>query len=403
MLALAGCNSTQPRQPALATGFIGSYSLNLRKDLGPKAPTVATMKYGEPVEVLERRRRFIKVRNTQGVEGWTDENLVLSERQMANLRMLTESAKKFPSQGSATVYDTLNMHVDTNRNSPSFYQITEGVAFDVIGHRVAQPSPAQQSPASGLTLAPRTPADSSRKKGKSAKPFELPLPPAPPPPGNWQEISVPKANAVVPAPANLAAHSTGDDWSLVRTRDNKVGWVLTRMLVMNLPEEVAQYAKGRRIMGYLALGQAHDHAGSIRKSWMWVSQSPGAKNYEFDTVRVYLWNSARGRYESALNERNLKGYYPIEVLDGGEGEFKRFSVVEEDKDGKLYQRIYGFKGLHAKVESELPYTPPAGLPDYRIPGAFEAPPPAQVAEVGWQGRLKDWWFRLRKSDKADRK
>ena len=131
-----GCNSTQSKQPALASGFVGPFSLNLRKDLGPKAPVVATVKHADKVEILETRRRFIKLRTPLGVEGWTDENLILSEKQMANLQVLVESAKKFPSQGVATVYDTLNMHVDANRSSASFYQITEGTSLDVIGHRV---------------------------------------------------------------------------------------------------------------------------------------------------------------------------------------------------------------------------------------------------------------------------
>jgi SH3-like domain-containing protein len=400
-LLTASCNSTQPRQLAIANGYVGPYSLNLRKDLGPKAPTVATIKHGDPVEVLETRRRFVKLRTAQGVEGWTDENLILSEKQMANLRMLVESAKRFPSQGVASVYDSLNMHVDANRNSPSFYQITEGVSLDVIGHRVARVSTAPEAASSGLVVSNRLPGGSSRKKAKSAKPFELGAPPAPAPPPNWQELSKPRPlESGSPAPAAAASAKTGDDWSLVRTREGKVGWVLTRMLVMNLPEEVAQYGKGKRIMGYLPLGQARDRSGSIRKSWVFVTQSAVLRPNEFDTLRVYVWNAVRGRYESALNERNLVGYYPLETLDDGPsepGEFKRFSIVEEDKDGKLYKRIYGFKGLHARMESREPYTPPADLPNYRLPGAFEAPPVTQIADVSWQGKLKGWWSRVRGS------
>ena len=34
-----------------------------------------------------------------------------------------------------------------------------------------------------------------------------------------------------------------EDWSLVRTKDGQIGWVLTRNLDMSIPDEVAQYAK----------------------------------------------------------------------------------------------------------------------------------------------------------------
>ena len=400
MLFSAGCNSTQAKQPALAAGFVGPYSLNLRKDLGPKAPIVATVMHAEKVDVLETRRRFIKLRTSQGVEGWTDENLILSEKQMANLRVLVESAKRFPSQGVATVYDTLNMHVDANRNSASFYQITEGTSLDVIGHRVTPNTQSHEPPGSGLKIPSRLPRetsgrrDSSKRKGKSSPPFELPMAPVPPPPANWQELSVPRSGDITASVLNPSPAKAADDWSLVRTREDKVGWVLTRMLVMSLPEEVAQFVRGPRIMAYLPLGQSRGRDGSIRRSWIWVTQSAGLKPFEFDTIRVYVWNTQRNRYETALNERNVKGYYPVETVDAP-GDLKGFSLVEEDKDGKLYKRTYGFKGLHAKVESSVPYVPPPDLPDYRLPGAFEAPPVAQVADVSWQGRLKGWWSRVR--------
>jgi Bacterial SH3 domain len=102
LLVLSGCNSTTPKQTAVSTAFAGPHSLNLRKDLGPKAPTIATIAHGEPVEVLETRRRFVKVRTSQGVEGWTDENLLLTEKQMEGLRWLADNSKRFPSQGVAT-------------------------------------------------------------------------------------------------------------------------------------------------------------------------------------------------------------------------------------------------------------------------------------------------------------
>jgi hypothetical protein len=405
MLFTSGCNSTQAKQPALATGFVGPYSLNLRKDLGPKAPTVATIKHAEKVEVLETRRRFLKLRTSQGVEGWTDENLILSEKQMANLNVLVESAKRFPSQGVATVYDTLNMHVDANRNSASFYQITEGTSLDVIGHRVTQNTQLHEAQPSALKLSSRLPSgkpprESSKRKGnKSSQSFELPLAPVPPPPPNWQELSVPRSADIAASPLNAGPAKMGDDWSLVRTKEDKVGWVLTKMLVMSLPEDMTQFIRGPRIMAYLQLGQARDKDGSIRRSWLWVTQTGNLKPFEFDTVRVYVWNTQRNRYESALNERNVKGYYPVEAIDSpGDppGDLKGFTLVEEDKNGQLYKRTYGFKGWHAKLESSASYAPPADLPNYRLPGAFEATPVPQIADAGWQGKLKDWWSRIRR-------
>jgi len=44
----------------------------------------------------------------------------------------------------------------------------------------------------------------------------------------------------------------------VRTKDGSVGWVLARNLYMSVPDDVAQYAEGKRITAYLALGDVRD-------------------------------------------------------------------------------------------------------------------------------------------------
>ena len=50
---------------------------------------------------------------------------------MQNLEALAKHAAKFPSQGEATVYGTLNMHVEPYRVATSFYQVNEGTRMAV--------------------------------------------------------------------------------------------------------------------------------------------------------------------------------------------------------------------------------------------------------------------------------
>jgi SH3-like domain-containing protein len=379
----------------MGTAFAGPHSLNLRKDLGPKAPAVATIKHGEPVEVLETRRRFVKVRTAEGVEGWTDENLLLSEKQMAGLRWLADNSKRFPSQGVATVYDTLNLHVDPTRQSPSYSQITEGMTVDVIGHRVT----AHRPPSASINVPVRQTAATKKKTSKQkASQSELPAPPLPPPPARWLELSRPRATdlSLNAKPLDLSAGSqpVGDDWSLVRLKDGRVGWVLARMLSMALPDEVAQYAEGRRITAYLSLGDVKDKNGVVKHNWLWTTQGTGLRPYEFDSFRVFVWSVQRHHYETALIERNVKGFYPIEP-GPEEGQDRRgFSLVMEDKDGRLYQHTYAFSGYHVRMISKVPYQLPPDLPDFRTAG-FDAPESVVVARTGWQDKVKDWWSRMR--------
>ena len=396
-ILLTSCSSAPPPQPATGTGYAGPANLNLRSELGAKSQVVATAKHGDRLEVLETRRRFVKVRTAAGVVGWTDVNQLLSEQQMSDLHRLAGSAAKLPSQGAATVYEALNIHAEPYRQSTSFFQIPEGGSVEVIGHRItphAAPPPASKSVAVHRTTTTK------KAKAKAQVSALRPPPPPPPPPPNWLDLSRPHGASTA---ASAAAHpSSGqpqaaapppaeDDWSLVRTRNGDTGWALSRMLVMSIPDEVAQYAEGHRVTAYLSLGDVQDKLKDETKSnWLWTTAS-GLRPYDFDSFRVFVWSSKRHHYETAYIERNVKGYYPVETVSLPGQDEKAFSVVLEDKDGKLYKRTYAFNGYHMRMISKTPYEPPPPLPEVRASGAFDTePPPAPSASTSWSDRFREW-------------
>jgi SH3-like domain-containing protein len=397
---LTACTSHPPQQPSSGVAYVGPITLNLRKDLASKSPAVAAVKHGDKLDVIELRRRFIKVRTSQGIEGWTDSNLLLTDQQMDDLRHLADGAAKLASQGKATPFDVLNMHSAPARLSPSFFQIAEGESVEVIGHRL---TPHTAPPESVQLPAPVKRAVPAKKsKTKDAKAAQAPPKPAPPPPPrNWQDLSKPRATDLpgYPHPSATLASPQFDDWNLVRTRDGKVGWVLARMLTMAIPDEVAQYAEGHRITAYLALGEVQDKErdkpGQSKHNWLWTTSSAGQHPFEFDSFRVFVWSTRRHHYETAFIERNVQGFYPIETAAIPGQEEKAFSVVLREKDGKLYKRTYAFTGYHVRMVSKIPYHPPADLPEVRASRNFDPPPaPAQVSS-GFGQKLADLrkkWF-----------
>jgi SH3-like domain-containing protein len=383
---LTACSTHPPQQPSSGVAYVGPITLNIRNDLASKSATVATAKHGDRLDVLELRRRFIKVRTAQGIEGWTDSNLLLTDQQMDDLRHLADGAAKLASQGKATPFDVLNMHSAPARQSPSFFQIAENEPVEVIGHRLAphtaQPDPVQQAPVKH--------AEPPRKsKTKSKVPQTPPMPAAPSPPRNWPDLSKPRATDIpgYPHPVIAAAAAPQfDDWNLVRTRDGKVGWVLARMLTMSIPDEVAQYAEGHRITAYLALGEIKDRQGQSKHNWLWTTASAGQHPFEFDSFRVFVWSAQRHHYETAYIERNVQGFYPVEAQDE-----KSFSVILRDKDGTLSKRTYAFSGYHVRMISKIAYNPPAALPEVRTSRNFDPPPPPAQASSGIAQKLKKWF------------
>lgn len=368
--------------------------MNLRDDLGPKSKIVATARHADRLEVLEIRRRFVKVRTAAGVEGWTDVNQLLSERQMSDLRLLAASAAKLPSEGTAKVYEPLNIHAEPYRQSPSFFQIPEGDTAEVIGHRE---SPRSLPPAPHKPVVHRARAKRSKTKASSAPAPLRPLP-APPTP-NWTELShelaPPPPSPTSDSPATLPPPE--DDWYLVRMPNGDTGWGLARMLPMAVPDEVAQYAEGHRVTSYQPVGDVLDkERGEAKHNWLWTTASPGLRPYDFDSFRVFVWSPKRHHYETAYIERNVKGYYPVETESLPGRDEKAFSVVLEDKDGKLYKRTFAFNGYHIRMVSKAPYQPPPPLPEVHASGGFE-PEPARThpASNSFTAELRDWWKHLR--------
>jgi SH3-like domain-containing protein len=400
-LLLISCGSPASKQrsakpsPAAGIAYTGPTAVNLREDLGPKANTVATLQHGERLEVLETRRRFVRVRTSTGVEGWTDANYLLSQQQVSDLDKLAEFAAKLPSQGAGTAYDALNVHTAPSRQAPSFTQIPEGGVAEVLVHRVAPrnpvmppaAAPAKKSKASSKTAPPK-----QAKQGKEPPP---PPPPAPAPPANWVELSRPRASELpgeepVAAATPQAAPTPTDDWYLVRGRDGKAGWVLARQISLSIPDEVAQYAEGHVITSYLSLGKV----GSTDKdNWLWTTMSAASQGLDFDSFRVFVWSTKKNRYETAYIERNVKGRYPIETAQSGSGQEAAFSVVLEDKDGQVYKKTYAFSGYRVRMVSKTPNPAPPDVPEVRTSRSFEE---VQVAQkLSWRDTLRDArrrWF-----------
>jgi hypothetical protein len=316
-LSLAACGFKGEQKP-IGYAYTGPAALNLRNELGLRATTTATVEHGERLEILESRRRFVRVRTKEGAEGWTDSASLLTQSQMDDLNRLAARAKELPSQGVGTVFDTLNVHTAASRSSASFAQIEEGARLDVVAHRLSE--------------------------------------------------------RVLPG-----GETSSEDWFLVRTKDGRAGWVLSRMVLMLIPDEVAQYANGAYITSYQSLGDGN---------WLWTTSAHSRQAVDFDGIRLFVYDSKRKSYGTAFVESNLKGHYPVEQTGSS------FSVIVEEKDGSLMKRTYLFNGTKVKLMGKEPYQTPPPLPEIEVPKTFDTTPPK---ESNWADRVRgfaEWWFGL---------
>lgn len=388
----ASCADRPERATAIGEAFVGPAILKIRSDIPLQARVVTTVKHGDRLDILQQRRRFLRVRTASGVEGWTDERQLLAAEDMQKLKDLAVRARSMPVQGQATTFGDLNVHTQPARQSPSFLQIKENEKIDVLIHTLTPRVDVARKPL--IPPAPKKPKAEEKKAPKESKYPTLPLPKPPGPPANWVELSktdlpsdelageqddrdeAPAAPESKPVPT--------DDWSLIRTKSGESGWVLTRRLVMAIPDDVAQYAEGRRIVSYFALGTVED-GDQKKQNWLWTTINDGAYPYDFDSFRVFIWSLRRHRYETAYIERNLRGYAPVLLQDvdmssakiktgtASAARYPGFSICAERKDGRRYRRDYAF------ISNVVRFAGEHSCEAVEVPANVESPAPLKVA------------------------
>lgn len=377
VLLLAACRYGPPREPALGEAFVGPASLNIRKELSLKSPVSAALRHGERVEILQTRRRFVRVRTARDVEGWTHERALLSPKEMQGLEQLKKEVAHLHSHGAATTYGPLNVHTAPNRQSPSFLQIQEGTSIEILRHQLV---PRNAPPPTKELLTPRRsvprPKPGRKKRDSTSSVPPPPAPKAPQPPEDWLEQSgwidgraperpEPEEPHQPPAPPPR------DEWTLIRTREGVSGWVLRSRLALSIPDEILQYAEGKRITSYFKVGETRSKDGA-KTVWLWTTVDRRTSDADFDSIRVFVWNLRRHRYETGLIERNWAGSFPITVgpvpppksIRGAPGAVPGFIVQVEKADGRRVRRSYALvnERIRLSVEEPLPSREAASEP-----------------------------------------
>ncbi len=326
-----GCTArTEP--PAVEEAYVARSSVALLEDLHPASSIVAQLEMGDRVQILGRRRSFVRVRADDGSEGWAKSTELIVPEVRDLVMQVREQTIHDPSQGEVRALQTLNVHLEPYRWSPTIYQLSPDEGAELLRHRTVDRLP--EKPEEGKT----------------------------PPPATEQ-----------------------DDWYLLRLETGRAGWVLASGLYSAIPEEVAQYAERRRIVAYFPL--ASEMSVEANKTWLWTQSSADNQLYDFDLLRVFLWSRQRQAYQTIKIERGLRGYLPVVVhqrVEADRSEGPGFSVVVENKRGERVQRTYALLRNRVSLVSEEPAPPPPS--PIRFVSAEPPPPPPTFME-----RLLSWW------------
>jgi SH3-like domain-containing protein len=309
-LALAvifsGCKRGKTKQAEVA--YVSAPQANLRDRVSAVYNKAGVVRNGERVEVLEKSRRFLKVKSARGEVGWIEERYLVDAGIFQGFESLAQTNAKTPRQAHGTARAALNIHLTPGRDSEHLYQMADGAKLDVLKREVTEKPQAKVNP-----TMPRPPKPGAKKAAAKADEPAVPM----------------------------------EDWLLVRDESGHTGWVLARMIDLDVPLEVAQYSEGQRIVAFFVLNQVDDADKKVPQYLVLLTENKDGLPWDFDQARIFTWNVKRHRYETAYRERRLVGVFPVSVGSadfGSEGVLPTFTLRVKDDNGNVVAKNYKLNG-----------------------------------------------------------
>ena len=240
---------------------------------------VATLRHGERVEVLERRRHWARLRVADGRTGWIELVHLIEGPAYQKGQQLLKELEKEQAQAVGHTAGAANLRVEPAREAPLLAQLDASQSVQVFRRRLLE---------------------------------RPPRPGAPP-----------------------LAGPIHDAWYLVRA-DSRAGWVLGRLIELDIPEAIAHYAQSTNMVAWLTLNTVDDRGRAVPQYL--VADRMGTPEYDFTRIRVFTWWSTRQEYVTAYVESNLKGSFPIRV--GQVEGVPHFRLRVVDRSGRKIQKVY---------------------------------------------------------------
>ena len=303
ILAFA-CGCSGFRHERHETVYVSVRQMYLHDRVAAVSNRVAEVVNGQPLEVLDRGRRFLKVKTEKNEIGWIEERAVIDSKTFGAFDRLSSEHKQDSVVATAVLRDDIYLHILPGRETEHFYLLAGNSKVQLLARASLSKAPMQ-----GL--------------GQSARPAgSKPLPAAKNsafPPGSQaaagQHSDAPASAQPVPGSPE-ATPVVMEDWWLVRDAAGHAGWLLASRMDVDVPDEIAAYAEGQRIVGAYVLAKVIDPQAAtpnheVPEYLTILSPLRAGLPFDFDQVRVFTWNIRHHRYETAFRLHPIQGYLPV--------------------------------------------------------------------------------------------
>lgn len=289
--AVLGCGRLVPA-PHKDYVYVSAKETYLRDRLAAVTNRVADVQNGERLEVIGQDRRFYQVKTDKGAVGWVDDHVVIDQATYDKFAELTKQHVHDPVVVTGVLRDDSYLHLAPGRKEEHFYLLPENAKLQVLERASVEKSEPPQAVPVPLPEKKKSPA--AHEKGKKRG---------------------------LNAPHDVPEGPPMEDWWLVRGPEGQTGWVMSRMMDIDIPQEITGLGENQRYVAVYRLRTVNDPESKFPNGEApeYVAVTNAWKDglpYDFDQVRVFTWNTKRHRYEGAMRERGIEGYLPLTVGNG---------------------------------------------------------------------------------------
>lgn len=310
----------RPRNKLASEGYVSEPNATLWSSMAQVKQSIATLHYGDRVEILERRGERLRVRTNPGAVGWLDARSLMDPSLWQHSTQLLAQSQNIPVQARGRTKVSTNVRIEPGRTGARLYQFGRGAPVEMVARAVAEwasyaeenaagareSSPQEQKKEDWFLIRGQAAVGLEASGDSGAKPRDVATPPEAP------EQSVPIA-----------------------------GWIVARFIELDLPEPVHDYAvaSGARVMAWFELNRVSDLSGSKPQFLAAVIHGPEGQSCDFSMIRVYTWSTRASRYETSFVQRSFCGKLPIRVEKGpaGEPEFRFTNVGSKGSEERVYR------------------------------------------------------------------
>jgi len=284
-----------PNAP-LGVGYAGNRIVTLWSTSAQVREPVATVNYGEKLDVLQRFQDQVQVRTANGTTGWIPEHDLLSADLWQTSKDLEKKGATMPVEAVGHTKVLSNLRIAPGLESLRIRQLNKDVPLEVLER---------------------------------------------------QPVSVASVKATEAAEDSSAAPGKKEDWWLVRahTADQMTitGWIVGRFINLDVPAPLPDYASsaGMRIVAWLELNRVADASRNPKPQYLLVgTHGPEGQPCDFSLLRVYTWGQKKERYETAFVESDVCGKLPIKAqkaaTPGGEVRFEFENLTGKGSERRAY-------------------------------------------------------------------